>query len=286
MSRTSLRQLPFYTARLDARGRPAPWTLEELEAFAASRSDPFAGRLAPGATPPLSLQLEGCDDPPLWVGLGRGELETWSRVLEAAWARYGLEPGECLAIFDYGSSPLVLLASASYTPHLRRGAAERLGIRVICNDGVAVLAERMVEIVTQLRPAALVVRRDALAPLGAVLETTGVALDACCRWVAVTDADGVPEARELDRWSQRWSLPLHRFLRADAGLVLAGDCPECSAFHLHPRHYRVEALDDAGVCVTTRFARTTPSVRQRLHRAQLAAGSCPREPDASRLDWR
>jgi len=286
MRAPALDTLPFYAERLDAQGRPAPWTLEDLEDFAAASGDPFAGRLLGDGLPALSLQLEGCDDPPLWVGLAAREIEAWSRALESMWTRFGLHRNECVAIFDYGSSPLVLLASASYTPHLRRGAAERLGVRVICNDGVAALADRMAEIVARLRPAALMLRRDVLAPFGAVLDTGGVSLSESCRWLAVSETDGVPEAGELARWSQRWGVPIHRVLRADAGFVLAGDCDACGAFHLDAHLYRCEALEPDGVAVTTRFARTCPAQRQRIDGASLAPGTCARGPGAARLLWR
>lgn len=282
----ALETRPFYAARLDSRGRPAPWSLEDLEDFASERDDPFAGRLDPEASPPaLSLQLESCDDPPLWLGLSGRELEAWSRALEAIWVRYGIARRERIAIFDYGSSPLVLLASASYTPHLRRGAAERLGVRVLCNDGVAVLAERMVEIVEQLRPAALVLRRDVLAPLGAALDGTGVSLAQSCRWLAVTEPDGTPDADEVARWSKAWGVPIHRILRADAGCVLAGECAGCGTFHLQPRLYRLESTREGEAIVTTRFAQVSPSVRQRIDRAAPEPGECPEEPGASRLRW-
>lgn len=283
----ALETRPFYAARLDSRGRPAPWSLEDLEDFASARGDAFAGRLDPEAPPPaLSLQLESCDDPPLWLGLSARELGAWSRALEAIWARYGIGRRERIAIFDYGSSPLVLLASASFTPHLRRGAAERLGVGVICNDGVAALAERMLEIVEQLRPAALVLRRDVLAPLGALLDSSGVSLAGSCRWLAVTEPDGAPDADEVARWSESWGVPAHRILRADAGCVLAGECAGCGAFHLPQRLYGVEATREGDAIVTTRFARVCPSVRQRIDGAARAPGSCPEEPRASRLRWR
>jgi hypothetical protein len=286
VSALALAARPFYSARLDSRGRPRPWGLEELEDFAAERGDPFAGRLEPGAPPPdLSLQLECCDDPPLWLGLSARELGLWSRALAAIWARYGVARRERIAIFDYGSSPLVLLASASYTPHLRRGAAERLGLQVVCNDGVAVLAERMVEIVEQLQPAALVLRRDVLAPLDAALDGAGVSLAGSCRWLAVTEPDGAPDAGEVELWSRRWGVPAHRILRADAGCVLAGDCRVCGAFHLSSRLYRLEATGEGDAIVTTRFARVCPAVRQRIDGAVQEPGACPEEPDAGRLRW-
>jgi hypothetical protein len=160
-----------------------------------------------------------------------------------------------------------------------------MGVRVLCNDGVAVLAERMVEIVEQLRPAALVLRRDVLAPLGAVLDASGVSLASSCRWLAVTEPDGAPDADEVARWSKAWNVPIHRILRADAGCILAGECAGCGTFHLPPRLYDVEANGEGEAIVTTRFARVSPSVRQRIDRVAPEPGACPEEPSAIRLRW-
>jgi len=286
LTNVALETRPFYARRLDARGRPVPWTLEDLEDYAAETGDPFGGRLAPDAPPPLfSLQLEACDDPPLWLALSGRELGAWSRVLEGLWMRYGIHRGDCVALFDYGSSPVVLLASSSYTAYLRRGAAERLGVRVICNDGVAVLAERMLDIIERLRPAALVLRRDVLAPMGAVFDTAGVSLAGSCRWIAVTEPEGIPDAAEIRRWSRSWSVPIHRWLRADAGYLLAGECGRCDAFHFDPRFYRVEPVDGA-VAITARFATTCPAVRYRVDGAELDDGGCAAEPGAKTVRCR
>jgi hypothetical protein len=283
MKGLALAERPFYAERLDARGHPAPWTLEDLEDHAVARRDPFAGRrLADAPLPALSLQLEACDDPPVWTGLSPGELERWSRALDAIWRRHGVSPGECVALFDYGSSPLVLLASASYAPHLRRGAAERLGVHAICNDGVATLAERLGEILRHLRPAALFLRRDVLAPLDEVLRTRGLRLADHCRWVAVGDVDGASDRSELERATRAWDVPVHRVLRADAGFVLASECPRCRAFHLPASLYRVTPLED-GVAVTARFARTCPAVAYRLEGVHVPEGACAAEPDAWRV---
>jgi hypothetical protein len=282
----ALAERPFYAERLDGRGRPEPWTLDELEDFAAAHQDPYGGRRLPGATPPaVSLQIETADEPPLWLGLDARELSAWAGVLTAAWSRWGVSPGECVALFDYGSSPVVLLASASYAPHLRRGAAERLGATVVCNDGVAVAADRMLDVIEQLVPAALVLRRDVLAPLASVFETAGVTLAGSCRWVAVTEAEGAPHSREVERLQESWGVPVHRIARVDAAHLLAGDCRRCGAFHLSPRHYAVEPTGRDGLAVTARFARTCASVRHHLEGATRLPGSCPDDPRALRICW-
>ncbi|MEE9279028.1 MAG: hypothetical protein V3V67_02525 [Myxococcota bacterium] len=284
MKGLELEARPFYAARLDRRGQPRPWDLGELEDFAAATGDPFGGRLlADHPVPPLSLQLEACDEPPVWVGLEPRALEAWVRPLERSWRRYGLAPGEAVALFDYGSSPLVLLAAAGYAPYLRRGAADRLGARAICNDGVASLVARMVSIFERVKPAALVARRDVLAPLAEAIDVSGVELAEFCRWVMVSEPDGVPPARDVTRVAKEWGVPVRRILRADAAFLLAAECERCDAFHVDARSYRVESLDAAAVAVTTRFGRTCPAVRHRLDGFALLPDSCDAEPDASRL---
>src|SRR5271166_5639299 len=131
----------FYRARIGPDTKPIPWGLAELEAFAATDSrDPFAGRVRDGLAPKVSLQLEATTDPSIWIALDPPELDRWAGVVERMWKRWGTVPGEAIAFFDYGSSPLVLLASSGYVAYLRRGAAERLGLTAICNDGVAAMA--------------------------------------------------------------------------------------------------------------------------------------------------
>ena len=286
MKPLALASRPFYAERLDGRGRPEPWTLDELEDFAAAHQDPYGGRRLPDTAPPaVSLQIETAGEPPLWLGLDARELGAWASVLAAAWSRWGVSPGECVALFDYGSSPVVLLASASYAPTLRRGAAERLGVSVVCNDGVAVAADRMLDVIEQLAPSALVLRRDVLAPLTSVFETAGVALAESCRWVAVTEAEGVPHSREVERLQQSWGVPVHRIARVDAAHLLAGDCRRCGAFHLSPRHYALESVGRDELAVTARFAQTCASVRHRLGGATRLPGSCPDDPRALRFRW-
>jgi phenylacetate-coenzyme A ligase PaaK-like adenylate-forming protein len=275
---------PFYRERLEADGRPRHWSLADLEDFAASHADdPFAGRLREGLVPKFALQLEATEDPPIWIALEPSELDRWAGVIERMWTRWGTSRGETVAFFEYGSSPLVLLTSSGYVGYLRRGAADRLGLTAICNDGVAAMAPRMVAIVETLRPAMLILRRDLTLPFAMALEAAGVELVDCVRWVAVTEVEGAISRVEAAQLSARLGVPVWRILRADAAFLVSGECPECRAFHLD-REYRAEILPSGHIAITTRFANACPAVRFDIGVATLLKGGCAREPRAVRLE--
>jgi hypothetical protein len=278
-----LLERPFFRARAEPSGRIRPWTLEDLEEFARHTGDPFAGRLAAGHSPRVSLQIEATDDPPVWIGLDSGELSSWAGGIARLWARFGLERGETIAFFDYGSCPLVLLASSSFVPYVGRGAAERLGLTAVCNDGVAAMAERMVSIVEHLRPSALCLRRDVLGPFSEALRRRGVSLRSV-RWAAIAESEGWPARAEAERFSAEWGVSVRRILRADAACCLAGDCDACGLFHLDRRLYWVEPGDDRErVLLANRFVRTCPTVAYDLGPGEIRRGGCPREPGALRV---
>jgi len=284
---------PFYAGRPDPAepGRPAPWTLDDLCDFAAATGDPYGGRLAPGSAPggvgqlpAFSLQLEA-GEPPVWVGLEPGELARWSRALERLLARWGVAAGDTVGFYDYGSSPLVLLSAGSYVPGLGAGATDRLGADMFCNDGMGNMALRMAEAVRVVGPAAVIVRADVAAPLTEALEMSGVVLGDVLRWAAVTVPDGAPFPGDVDRWSERWGLPVRRILRADAAFLVAGDCAACGLFHVDADAYSLEVLPAGEVAVTTAFATTTPAVRYCLGPAEVVDAGCADEPAAPRLRW-
>jgi hypothetical protein len=274
----------FYRDRMTAGGRPEPWSLADLEDFATNhREDPFAGRLGDGIAPKFALQLEATEDPPIWIALNPPELDRWADLIARMWSRWGTRPGETIAFFEYGSSPLVLLASSGYVGYLRRGAADRLGLTAICNDGVAAMAPRMVAIIETLRPSMLILRRDLAVPFAMALEASGVRLADCVRWVAVCEVEGAISRTEADQLSARFGVPLWRILRSDAAFLLAGECPGCRAFHLD-REYRADQLDAGHVAVTARFAKVCPAVRFDIGTATLSKGECALEPRAARLE--
>ncbi|HEV3364258.1 MAG TPA: hypothetical protein VG795_08980 [Acidimicrobiia bacterium] len=282
---------PFYDARPDPDGGTAPWTLDDLCDFAAAAGDPYGGRLAGGAfdpaadrLPPFSLQLEA-GEPPVWVGLDGAELASWSTALERLLARWGVAAGDTIGFYEYGSSPLVLLSAGSYVPGLGRGATDRLGADMFCNDGMGNMALRMAEAIRVVGPSAMVVRADVAAPLTEALEMSGVTLPDVLRWVAITVPDGAPFPGDVARWSERWGLPVRRILRADAAFLLAGDCPACELFHVDRELYDLAPLPAGEVAVTARFAGTTPAVHYNLGLAERVDAGCPEEPDAPRLRW-
>ena len=279
-----LAEYPFYRARMGADGKPRPWELSELEDFAASSSgDHFAGRARDGRIPKFALQLEATAEPSVWVALDPPELDRWAGVIERMWKRWGTAKGETIAFFEYGSSPLVLLASSGYVGYLRRGAAERLGLTSVCNDGVAAMAGRMVKIVETLQPSMLVVRRDLAAPFAMALEAGDVKLANRVRWVAVSEVEGAVSRTEADELSARLGVSVWRVLRSDAAYFLAGECPVCHAFHAD-REYRIEALSSGHVAVTTLFAKVCPAIRFDIGTAQLLRGGCVLEPRAQRIE--
>lgn len=275
----------FYRERMNGDSAPRPWSLADLEDFAANNPpDPFAGRLRDGVVPKFSLQLEATEDPPIWIALDPPELDRWAGILERMWMRWGTSPGETIAFFDYGSSPLVLLASSGYVGYLRQGAAERLALNSVCNDGVAAMASRMVAIIETLKPSMLTLRRDLAVPLAMALEATGVSLAGRVRWLAVSEVEGAISPTEAAQLSARLGVPVWRILRSDAALLLAGECPDCRAFHLD-REYRAESLAAGHVAITAAFAKACPAIRYDIGTAKLRLGGCAREPRASRLEY-
>jgi hypothetical protein len=274
----------FYRDRIDDKGFLSSWNLADLEDFAASHpADPFAGRMRDGVAPKFALQLEATADPSIWIGLNPPELDRWAAVLARMWSRWGTSLGETIAFFEYGSSPLVLLASSGYVGYLRRGAADRLGLNAVCNDGVAAMADRMLAIVEKLRPSMLILRRDLTMPFAMALEASSVNLADSVRWVAVSEVEGALSPAEAAQLSARLRVPVWRILRSDAAFLIAGECPTCRAFHLG-KEYRAECLASGHVAITARFANACPAVRFDIGPAALLRGGCAMEPPAQRLE--
>ncbi|HUE38089.1 MAG TPA: hypothetical protein VMR29_01205 [Candidatus Binatia bacterium] len=263
---------------------PAPWSLDDLEDYAAAHDDAFAGRVRAGAQPPVVLQIEATSEPPVWTALGAAELDAWASVVSRIWRRFGLARGETIAFFDYGSNPCVLLSSSIYVSHLRRGAATRFGAHTICNDGVASMTARMLVILDTVRPSALVVRRDLIAPLVDALGTRGSAGLQALRWAAVTEVDGAPDAKEAARLEQALGTPVRRLLRADAAFFVSGDCPRCRLFHVDPS-YRIEPAPVGDIVVSAPFAAECPAIRYRLGAGEIVRGTCAAEPRVRRIAW-
>lgn len=186
------------------------------------------------------LQLEKPAGALSYVPVTAAEVGKCALALARCWQTLGVLAGDRVLIFDYGSSPTVLFASSLYAPLLRRGAAERLGCQPVCNDGVASMAPRAVQIVRQLRPGVVFLRADVLPAFAMALEEAGVSLSQHVRSVVVTQEEGILPAAERERLESQWAVPVHRMLRLDAALFLAPECPVCRLFHTWPDLYRVQ----------------------------------------------
>jgi hypothetical protein len=281
----NLKRFPFYRERLDAHGEPAPWTPADLEAFGAAHpEDPYAGRVIQRTACRVSLQLEATAEPPVWAALNAPELDHWAGVVARMWSHWGAAAGETIAFFEYGSSPLVLLASSGYVGYLRRGAAERLGLAAICNDGVATMAPRMASIVQSVKPAMLMLRRELAAPFASALDASGVTLAGRIRWIGLCEVEGAAPIAEAQRLASTFGVPVFRVLRSDAAYLLAAECAQCRRFHLD-RQYVARAVGRGEIAITARFARTCPAVNANIGTARLVEPGCHLEPKAYRIEY-
>lgn len=177
----------------------------------------------------------------------------------------------------------MLLSTKIFVAHLKRGATDRLGATAICNDGVASMAARMVGILESVKPAAVFVRRDLVAPLADALATRGLPSGCRLRWAVIGETEGAAERGEADRLQAALGVPVRRWLRADAAFFLASDCGECGLFHVDPRLYAVEE-ENGEPLVTARFAVRCPAVRYRIG-GRIEKRSCAVEPRAKRIAW-
>ena len=121
----------------------------------------------------------------------------------------------------------MLLSSSIYVSHLRRGAATRLGAHTICNDGVASMTARMlVRILENVRPVALVVRRDLVAPLTEALGDAGRGAEKT-RFAGqrYPKSRARPLAEDADRLGDALGVPVRSLLRADAAYPSQGTVP-------------------------------------------------------------
>ncbi len=272
----SVDSIPFYRDRMESPSCLPPWGLYDWLEYAQAHQDPFGGRKLPGALPLVVVQLEGPSDPPLYLALGRQELRGWARAVTYLWRLWGVGPGQIIALYDYGSSPMVFLAHRRYTPHLQRGAADALGAKPICNDGLASMAPRMVEIFRYLRPQGLIVRAELVSPLAHACREMGVTPEEFLSFVVLTEAEGVPKA------AVPWRVTTLKTWRADAAFFVAGECPLCRLFHVPPL-YRLARHEDGTLLVSAPFGEIFPVVGYRLGPAHLEKPGCPRESSAWRL---
>lgn len=157
------------------------------------------------------------------IELSREELAAYAESLARAWAALGVEAGDRVAIYDYGSSPLAYLASHAFAPHLERGAAEWLGATALCVDGLPDNAKRFEHVLRHFRPRFAFVRAD-LVPL-LVFGPTAVAAELRSARLVVSADEDLPTPRERAGWEREWGGGVALLERHDANRHVAAERP-------------------------------------------------------------
>lgn len=274
----SVRDLGSFTERVPT------MTIEELVAENSRSRDPYGSRWCGKGSPEVVLQLEYDTEPSLYAALDRVTLGRYGEALRRCWSLLGLGKGDRVAIFDYGSSPISYLASSAFLPYLRRGAADGLGCLTICNDGVASMSHRAVEIVKFVRPRILFIRADCLQPFATEVENRLPRLADYTEALVVAENEGVLTRPEVALWQRRLGIPIHRLLRIDLAMFLAVECPVCRLLHSWDDLYFVECHSDPSghdqqgfLVITNRFASSFPTIRYISQvRGVVEAAGCPR----------
>jgi phenylacetate-coenzyme A ligase PaaK-like adenylate-forming protein len=272
-----------------------PFTLQELVEEKITSGDPYSLRWCEKKSPLLAFQLEYDTEPPLYLPLDRSALKGYAEALTRCWSLLGLAPGDKVAIFDYGTSPVSYLASASYTPYLGRGAAEALACLPICNDGVANMSQRAVEIMRFIRPRIFFLRSDCLQPFIHQAEAAALHFSDYVRALVVTESEGALSRADQTTWEAKLGVPIYRMLRIDAAMFLAVECPHCRFLHTWQDLYLVEnrrendeELVGGAVCgpllITNWFGLGCPTLRYSSQiRGSLVAPGCPHRPQDQRI---
>jgi phenylacetate-coenzyme A ligase PaaK-like adenylate-forming protein len=270
------------------------FTLEELVEGKCRSEDPYSSRWCEKKTPLLVFQLEYDTEPPLYLPLDRSTLKGYARALTRCWSLLGLEQGDRVAIFDYGTSPVSYLASGSYTPYLNRGAAEALGCLPVCNDGVANMSQRAVDILKFIRPRIFFLRSDCLQPFIHQVEAAALHFSDYVRALVVAECEGALSRKDQSTFEKRLGVPIYQMLRIDVAMFLAMECPHCRLLHTWRDLYLVENRQEANeihngaVCspllITNWFGLSCPTLRYSSQiRGSLVAPGCPNGPRDQRI---
>jgi phenylacetate-coenzyme A ligase PaaK-like adenylate-forming protein len=267
-----------------------PTRLEELAAETLKNAASLSPRLCVGRGPRAIFQLEYDTQPALYLALDRADLRGYAQVLKHCWSLAGLRKGDRVAIFDYGTSPLSYLAASSFTPYLDRGAADLLGCLPVCNDGVANMSPRAVEILRYVRPRVLFIRHDCLHALAVEVERQALRLADYTQALVAAENESLLSDEERRGFEKRLGVPIYRLLRIDAAMFLAMECPRCRLLHCRRDAYFVETLAEGDgatenpLVVTNWFAGTSPTVRYLSQvRGSLQPSGCPRGPKDLRI---
>jgi hypothetical protein len=189
----------------------------------------------------LTVQLEGPGAG--FVELSRAALSEYAEALGNAWSAVGVGEGDRVVIYDYGSSPLVYLASRTFTSYLERGAAELTGATAVCVDGLTDNVGRLAHVVRHFEPHFLFVRAE-LVPL-LVSGPTALPVEQRTAKLVVSADDDLPGHGERALWEERWSGGVGMIARRDSELFLAAE-PETIAAVVAPAGRMNESVVAAG----------------------------------------
>ncbi len=137
-----------------------------------------------------------------FLELSREELASAARTLAELWRSLGVAAGDRVLIYDYGSSPIVYLASAAFTPYLDSGAAERCDALALCVDGLPDNVGRLAHVLRLFAPGFLFLRAELAGlliggPTAIAEEDRRARLVVCC-------GEDAPAAGERAGWQRCW----------------------------------------------------------------------------------
>jgi phenylacetate-coenzyme A ligase PaaK-like adenylate-forming protein len=272
-----------------------PLTLEELVEEKIRSGNPYSLRWCMERSPLVVFQLEYDTETPLYLPLDRSGLKGYAEALTRCWSLLGLGKGDRVAIFDYGTSPVSYLSSASYTPYLAGGAAEALGCLPICNDGVANMSQRAVEILRFIRPRILFLRSDCLQPLARDAEGAALRLSDYVRALVVAESEGALSHIDQEAFERRLGVPIYRMVRIDVAMFLAVECPQCRLLHTWQDLYLVENIQEdneeilngdvrSPLLITNWFGLACPTLRYLSQiKGTVVSPGCPNGPNDQRI---
>ena len=293
--RSTVLSSPSSLRALHARARRRPQefardvpltTLEGLVRASRKNRDPYGLRWQKKTAPKVAVQLEYDTEKALYAAMDSRELALYAEALRRCWSAFRIGRGDCIGIFDYGTSPVSYLASSIFSPYLHQGAADRLGCLAVCNDGAANLSQRAVDIVRFARPRVLFLRTDCLYPFATEVSRASLSLSSYIETLVAVENEAVLSPAERDSYQATLGVPVYRLVRADAAMFLAPECPQCSMFHIWPDLYYVETFEEeknpqdrnqaSRLVITNWFSRSFPAVRYLSQiNAVLESAGCP-----------
>ncbi len=224
----------------------------------------------------LALQLER---PGGLLELDGPELDRYAESLGWAWAELGIRAGDRVVVYDYGASPAACLASKSFTPHLKLGAAEITASQVLCVDGLPDNAERVAHVLRYFKPDYLFARADAV-PLIVSGPTAVPEADRGATLVVTVDGE---YPAEIDRrmWERAWTGGVEILLRWDAAAFIAPLCPDCGSLRVSKDFYSAHVAGDGndgtdgwGVLSVEPVDRSVGTTRTDIEAHALESAAC------------